>query len=79
MSLEHSLIAAMHEHLQRLPALISCRWKRQLRSNEILLEGTKELSLLGWSLVCTVSKFGRGVDPLELHLFQSLPAGVYEH
>jgi len=38
----------------------------------ILLERTQELSLLLEGLVCTVTEFGRGVDPFEVYLLQSL-------
>lgn len=53
--------------------------QRQSSSNQILLERTQELALLCWCLICTMAKLGRGVDPLELDLLQSLPARVHEH
>ncbi len=49
------------------------------RGLEVLLEGTLVLPLLGGGLVSTVTKLGRGVDPLELDLLESPPGGVGEH
>ena len=46
---------------------------------EVLLEGTLVLLLLRGRLEGTVSELGRGVDPLELDLLQSLARGVREH
>jgi hypothetical protein len=45
----------------------------------ILLERTKEGVLLCGSLVCTVTKLRRRVDPLQLNLLQCLSRGVNEH
>lgn len=50
-----------------------------LRSNKILLESADELALLGGGLVSSVTELGRGVDPFELNLLESSPAGVGEH
>lgn len=52
---------------------------RNLSAGDILLEETLVLLLLGGSLESTVSKLGRGVDPFELDLLESLPGGVGEH
>jgi len=46
---------------------------------EVLLESTLVLLLLRGRLESTVSELGRGVDPLELDLLQSLARGVDEH
>lgn len=46
---------------------------------EVLLEGTLELLLLGRGLESTVTKLGRGVDPLEVDLLESAARGVDEH
>ena len=46
---------------------------------EVLLEGTLELLLLGRGLESTVTKLGRGVDPLEVDLLESAARGVGEH
>jgi hypothetical protein len=49
------------------------------RGLEVLLEGTPVLPLLGGGLVSTVTELGGGIDPLELDLLESPPAGVGEH
>ncbi len=46
--------------------------------NQILLERTLELLLLGRRLEGTVAELRRGVDPFELHLLQRLSRGVGE-
>lgn len=51
----------------------------RLSGSQILLEGTLELLLLGRGLESTVSELGRGVDPLEADLLESLSGGVGEH
>src|SRR5690606_20820124 len=50
-----------------------------LRGGQVLLERTLVLLLLRHGLEGTVSKLGRGIDPLEVDLLQSLPRGVGEH
>lgn len=47
--------------------------------DKILLESTLVLLLLCRGLESTVTELGRGVDPLELDLLQSLSRGVNEH
>lgn len=59
------------------PRQPSRKIKQTLRSrSEILLERTQELSLLLWSLVGTVTEFGRGVDPFEVDLLKGLARSV---
>jgi hypothetical protein len=50
-----------------------------LCGGEILLERTLVLLLLGRGLESTVTKLGRGVDPLEVDLLKSPAGGVREH
>ena len=45
---------------------------------QVLLEGTHELLLLGRGLEGTVAELGRGIDPLELDLFEGLARSVGE-
>lgn len=47
--------------------------------DEILLERTLELLLLGRRLESTVTELRRGVDPFQLHLLQRLAGSVSEH
>ena len=53
--------------------------KRLCSGDEILLERTDELLLLGGSLVCTVTEFAAGVDPFDLDLFERTAGSVGEH
>jgi len=46
---------------------------------DILLERTHKLSLLLWSLVCSVTKLRRGVNPFEIHFLQRFSGGMDEH
>jgi hypothetical protein len=61
-------------------------WSRQeikqaaaLSGGKILLEGTLVLLLLRRGLESTVSKLGRGVDPLEADLLEGSSGGLREH
>ena len=47
--------------------------------DKILLERTQVLSLLGRSLVSTVTELAGGVNPFEIDLLEGLAAGVGEH
>jgi len=49
------------------------------RSNEVLLESSKELPLLGECLVSTVTELGGGIDPLEVDLLEGLAGCVDVH
>lgn len=46
--------------------------------DQILLERTLELLLLGRGLESTVTELGGGIDPFQLHLLESLSRGVRE-
>ena len=48
-------------------------------SSKVLLEGTKNLVLLGLCLVGTVTELGGGVDPFEVDLLQRSPGCLREH
>lgn len=47
--------------------------------NQVLLEGTNELLLLGRGLVSTVTELGGGIDPFEVDLLECAAGGVDEH
>ena len=51
----------------------------RLCGGQVLLEGTLVLLLLRRSLESTVTKLGRGVDPLEVDLLQSLARCMHPH
>lgn len=57
----------------------SCSCCTSLSSGEVLLERTLESLLLGDGLEGTVSKLGRGVDPLEADLLEGSAGGVSPH
>lgn len=44
--------------------------------NQVLLERTQESTLLGGSLVSTVTELGRGIDPFEVDLLGGLAADL---
>ena len=51
-----------------------------LRGNrQILLERTHDLLLLCWSLVGTMTKLRRCINPFKVDLLERATAGMYEH